>query len=186
MKTTVEALKDYYVEIGGTATDVENVTTIPDMIDAITAMGGGSSLPEVTIEDDGDVLTVINGVWDKSEIPIPSSDVVVFNAIASNNNFASTATLLDGNKCGDIDAAINAGKFVIIMATIPNTKLRIVCKQAGRTSNNLRQFDCLMRSLDGSNEYYLYVLNYGSSSEQSNLLNEGKIRIALYSDIPTT
>lgn len=44
MKTTVEALKDYYEEIGGTAADVANITTIPDMIEAITNFvesGGG-------------------------------------------------------------------------------------------------------------------------------------------------
>lgn len=64
--TNVEALKDYYVKIGGSAADVENITTISDMIEAITALSGGSSLPEVTAEDNGDVLTVVDGAWAKA------------------------------------------------------------------------------------------------------------------------
>lgn len=36
MKTTVEALQDLYVAKGGNFEDVENITTIPDMIDALT------------------------------------------------------------------------------------------------------------------------------------------------------
>lgn len=43
MNTTVYELKQYYVAAGGQAADVENISTIPDMIAAITALGGGSS-----------------------------------------------------------------------------------------------------------------------------------------------
>lgn len=35
MDTTVVALKAIYVALGGTASDVENVTLIPDMLNAI-------------------------------------------------------------------------------------------------------------------------------------------------------
>lgn len=35
MDTTVKALQTLYVALGGTAADVENLTTIPDMINAI-------------------------------------------------------------------------------------------------------------------------------------------------------
>lgn len=38
MKTTIEALQDLYVAKGGNLEDVENITTIPDMIDAITTI----------------------------------------------------------------------------------------------------------------------------------------------------
>lgn len=103
MKTTVEALKDYYTEIGGTSTDVENVVTIPDMIDAITALGGGSSLPEVTADDNGDVLTVIEGEWGKVT---PTKDTVVIKC--------ANGKLPNGMKCSDVVAFINAGKEVVI------------------------------------------------------------------------
>lgn len=131
MKTTVEALKGYYTEIGGTSTDVENVVTIPDMIDAITALGGGSSLPDVTADDNGDVLTVVEGEWGKAaptkELPTvtssdngdilgvtdgawgkvtPTKDTVVIKC--------TNSTLPNGMTCSDVVALINAGKEVVI------------------------------------------------------------------------
>lgn len=49
MNTTVQSLKEYYVAQGGELSDVQNITTIPDMISAITELvgagghsGGGS------------------------------------------------------------------------------------------------------------------------------------------------
>lgn len=41
-----------------------------------SAGGGGSSLPAVTSEDNGDVLTVVNGAWDKAA---PSGGIVVLH-----------------------------------------------------------------------------------------------------------
>lgn len=38
--------------------------------------GGGSSLPAVTSEDNGDVLTVVNGAWDKAA---PSGGVMIIH-----------------------------------------------------------------------------------------------------------
>jgi hypothetical protein len=65
--TTIEALRTLYVALGGTASDVENINTIPPMIAAIaTAVeekSGGGELPSVTAENNGDVLTVVEGAW---------------------------------------------------------------------------------------------------------------------------
>lgn len=63
MKTTVDALKDYYVEQGGEASAVADITTIPDMIDAVSDLGGsggsgGAGLPEYSGEDYGKSLVV--------------------------------------------------------------------------------------------------------------------------------
>lgn len=82
MKTTVKSLQGLYVELGGSLTDtyetiangipVGNYVTIPDMIEAVAQKapsggGGGSSLPSVTTSDNGDVLTVVAGKWEKAE-----------------------------------------------------------------------------------------------------------------------
>jgi hypothetical protein len=64
--TTVDALKALYVALGGTAADVADLTLIPDVINAIAEFvsdGGTVELPAVTAENDGNVLTVVDGAW---------------------------------------------------------------------------------------------------------------------------
>lgn len=50
MNTTIEALQGLYVAMGGTLTDVENIVTIPDMIDAITDQYTTNKAAETTDE----------------------------------------------------------------------------------------------------------------------------------------
>lgn len=88
MKRTVKALQDLYVKLGGQLTDTyANIADgikvglykrIPDIIEAVkekaSGGGGGAGLPEVTVEDNGDVLTVVEGAWTKSA---PSGALIV-------------------------------------------------------------------------------------------------------------
>lgn len=81
MITTVEALKELYVALGGELTDtyntiaggvaVSNYVLIPDCIQAITQKVSsiGIELPAVTVADNGDVLTVVSGKWAKGDVP---------------------------------------------------------------------------------------------------------------------
>lgn len=68
---TTDALKKLYVAMGGTASDVENLSLTPELIDAIAEIysGGGSSLPAVTSDDNGKALLVQEGAWDKGTLP---------------------------------------------------------------------------------------------------------------------
>ena len=70
MDTTVAALKNLYVALGGEAADVADITLIPDMINAIAAVAGSvataaakTELPVVAASDNGKVLKVANGAW---------------------------------------------------------------------------------------------------------------------------
>ena len=75
--TTVDALKGLYVALGGKLTDtydtiangiaVADYVLIPDVIQAITKKvpTAGIELPAVTAADNGSVLKVVDGVWDK-------------------------------------------------------------------------------------------------------------------------
>ena len=76
MDTTVKALQNLYVAMGGDLTDtyddiadgaaVSNYVTIPDMINAIAALissGATAELPEVDADDNGKVLKVADGKW---------------------------------------------------------------------------------------------------------------------------
>lgn len=121
MNTTVKALKDYYVEQGGQLADVADITTIPDTIDAITALGGsGSSLPEVTAEDNGDILGVVEGKWAKTT---SKSAFVTVNATLNE----TTVTLDDGVTVADVkalvDAVVDAGGNVRIKLSPSDSEL---------------------------------------------------------------
>lgn len=66
MDTTVKALKNLYVVLGGDADDVAEISRIPDMIEAfVTVLPAAIAavLPAVTAEDNGSVLKVANGKW---------------------------------------------------------------------------------------------------------------------------
>lgn len=68
MINTIEALQGLYVALGGDITDVANVTTIPEMLTAISTVAAAAAgeLPAVGKSDNGDVLTVVNGKWAKA------------------------------------------------------------------------------------------------------------------------
>lgn len=62
----VEALKALYIAMGGAAEDVENLSLNSEVINALCTVAGGiagSVLPEVTAEDDGKILKVVDGKW---------------------------------------------------------------------------------------------------------------------------
>lgn len=67
--TTVEALKDLYVALGGDADDF-NATTNPEAVEliaSVVATAIAAELPEVTASDNGKVLKVVDGEWDVAE-----------------------------------------------------------------------------------------------------------------------
>lgn len=74
--TTVEALKNVYVSLGGELTDthdtiageipVRDYVLIPDVLQAIagkTESAVSAELPEVNADDNGKVLKVVDGKW---------------------------------------------------------------------------------------------------------------------------
>lgn len=104
---TTDALKKLYVAMGGTASDVENLTLTPELIDAIAEIysGGGSSLPAVTSDDNGKALLVQEGAWDKGAIPSNK-----FIATYTPNETMTSATC--DKTHAQILAAYNAGKDI--------------------------------------------------------------------------
>lgn len=61
MITTVEALQDLYVSLGGELEDVKLLNTIPDMISAISVLEEGKSEEERTITSD-EINAIINTI----------------------------------------------------------------------------------------------------------------------------
>lgn len=71
-KKTIDALRNLYVALGGDADDVADYVIIPDMINAIAGLitsGATAELPAVTAEDNGKLLTVSGGKWEKANAP---------------------------------------------------------------------------------------------------------------------
>lgn len=69
--TNVEALKDLYVALGGTASNF-TAQTIADAIEQVAVVAQtavGAELPKVTSSDNGKVLTVVSGKWAKADLP---------------------------------------------------------------------------------------------------------------------
>lgn len=72
MDNTIQALTNLYEALGGDADDVANISIIPDMIKAIATLitsGATSELPEVSAENNGQVLTVVSGEWAAANLP---------------------------------------------------------------------------------------------------------------------
>lgn len=84
MNTTVDALKALHAALGGTAADVANLSTIPEIIAAIVplaatiAAGSTAELPSVSGDDNGKILTVSSGKWaaalPASQLPAVTGD----------------------------------------------------------------------------------------------------------------
>lgn len=94
--TIVEALKKLYAAFGGKASDVDNIDTNAELINAIADLdvSGGDSLPTVTTTDNGKVLSVVEGAWNKADIPtelppVTSSDSGKVLTVNSNGNWAA-------------------------------------------------------------------------------------------------
>ena len=71
MDNTLDALRNLYVALGGTESDVENLVIIPDLINAIATLvssGATAELPAVTTSDNGKVLMVVSGEWEKATL----------------------------------------------------------------------------------------------------------------------
>jgi hypothetical protein len=70
MDNNITALQGLYVALGGDADDVANMTTIPELINAIATVAtgvAGATLPTVSDTDNGKILKVVDGAWAAAE-----------------------------------------------------------------------------------------------------------------------
>lgn len=75
--------------------------------------GGGSSLPAVTAEDNGDVLTVVDGAWGKTDAPYTVEDSTTRTVIFA----ADTVTLKNGGQAnlGDFLSCPSEGDTIEVV-----------------------------------------------------------------------
>lgn len=94
MKTIVEALKELYIAMGGESSSVADFSLNPDVIEQIASLvasGETKELPAVTAEDNGKMLAVVEGAWDKAEAgggdtkkPIVKANITLSSGTISN------------------------------------------------------------------------------------------------------
>ena len=111
MADMISALKALYDALGGTLSDIPDGATNADVIEAIAAQideggGGGSELPAVTSDDNGDVLTVVEGAWAKAAPSGGGSDIFVVTYTDNNGTLTYDKTF------AEIYAAYSAGSMV--------------------------------------------------------------------------
>lgn len=144
--TNVEALQGLYVALGGELSTVANLTTIPEMLDAIASIassGAGTALPTVTSEDNGKLLTVVEGEWNKADPtnPLPTVtsddngkvlgvnegewntiavpiDTVVIQGTFNLGNYSFT---MNDYTLKDVNDLLTSGKLVVLIAQTPIT-----------------------------------------------------------------
>lgn len=150
--TTVEALKLLYVKLGGTLSDIADLDTDAEIIDAIEDLNF-KELPSVTADDNGDVLTVVSGAWAKASVPteLPSvtaedeGDVLTVNSSGEWAAETPEVDVLQVATTGDpsaptltktykeIDDALDAGKFVYLVSTYDRKQMFYLrnCENSG-------------------------------------------------------
>lgn len=188
--TTIDALKNLYVELGGNLEDVENINVIPKMIDALSEIagstielpgvtaedngdvltvvdgkwakaeaGGGASLPGVTAEDNGDVLTVVDGAWAKAK---PTIEFALYKGVIQSNTF----TLSDSKNKSDILADITAGKHVELFDNFNKNYYRLTRNNGGELI-----FECLYY---GTELNFMQIVFSGGSSSTTGAVTTTK------------
>lgn len=116
MGDNIKALTEVYVALGGNASDIPAGASNADIIALIATVasgggGGGADLPAVTSEDNGDVLTVVDGAWGKAA-PSGGGGVCVVHASLTWNDSTSGFDVTVEEQDSDIIAAITAGEIV--------------------------------------------------------------------------
>lgn len=97
-KSCVDVLRD--------VTGDNSIETVADGLEK--ALGGGGALPEVTADDNGKVLTVVEGEWDKANSGGGGGDFVVTHLEPGEDyTYAGDMTY------GEITAALADGKIVV-------------------------------------------------------------------------
>lgn len=136
--TNVDALKKLYIELGGNEEDIANIETSADMIEVLADIAGSTiELPGVTSEDNGDVLTVVEGEWAKATIPRQSVILTCTSPQANKYKIPITPNelkaLIDAGinvilKCPFTVGSTNFYRFFYLMSGSNNTGYRFVAK----------------------------------------------------------
>lgn len=169
---TIQALQGLYVALGGELTDtyediaggvpVSDYKVIPDMIEAISQKAsGGSSLPTVDATDNGKLLTVVEGNWDKANV----DGAKIYDITYVGNRYNLPSGVQSKNIYAECDAGVN-----VILRDSNKMLYKYIGKNAG-----YHVFNAVYEDLAGSKVYVETI--WADNSNNTYLLNQ-KTQIA--------
>lgn len=187
MNTTVESLKNLYVELGGELTDtypgiadgeaVQNYTNIPDCLDAVNALvksGATKELPAVGGEEDKAVLTVSpdgTGKYRWFQTPL---DTVCDNMENMGYRFVPDADPSDAGKVPTVQSdgsyalaeagGGGSGPFVVTFSGTTAAGNAACDKTVVEIINALQNGNVLLKYVDSGSGGTAYVLSLTSLS----------------------
>lgn len=91
--------------------ELSNDEKLKWLYNGVKNAGGGSDLPDVTSDDNGDVLTVVNGEWNKAT-PSGSSDAFEVNFTLVYDSETGAVTVTCDKTFSEISAAFTANKKI--------------------------------------------------------------------------
>lgn len=192
--TTVEALKELFLALGGDADDVETITTNPEMVHAIAEVAGGaielpkvtsedagdilavdesgkwaktepeSGLPEVTSEDNGDVLAVVDGAWAKKT---PEGGVVIIDGTCSNFQKNSVNTITFSKQAAEIYNGLSLDNFQssVVRVKDGNNYYYFIPKFYSTVSGSgVAAYSMVIPNNSGTAPFYIHELSFSWSS----------------------
>ena len=95
MNTTIEALQNLYTVLGGTASEVAEITTIPDMIHAIAGLSSVKASGTLSINEDDELI-----IASENTIKLQTGDelqVKAYNDISISGEGAISMNATGGN-----------------------------------------------------------------------------------------
>lgn len=118
------------------------------------AVGQNVRLPDVTTEDNGKVLSVVDGAWDKAEVG-GGDNVLVFSIKNTTGNYNAGFDLVDCT-AGDIADAILDGKIPVLkeisLSSMPSPVLMLYFSGTYDTGDVYRTFEATVNSKVGSSQ----------------------------------
>ena len=191
--TTVDALKDVYTELGGSAATVASMQTDAEVIEALSTLVGSTiELPAVTAEDNGDVLTVVEGAWAKAEPVTPTSELptvtsedngdvltVVEGAWAKATPSGAKTVLWSG--CTEASNTLNlpSGKTIGDLLNEINNGNNVILK-------NQNNYYYYLRSMNGTTYFYFDRMIPESNTGLNNGIDMLDYAIVLFTKAQTT
>ena len=139
-----------------------NVNVVKSMLDSL----GGSSLPEVTNEDNGKVLTVVEGEWDKADASGGGAGLVVHIITAPTEGYSDRHAL--DKTFGEIEQTVLVGGAIWLISDENDTTSYAPPSDISLQTFNTGTADYYLASVTDKNGLQYMTEEFETESEAKN------------------